>query len=295
MVVLRVTQNMMVRSSLTGLQSGLSRVADVQEKLATGKNINRPSDDPTDAVVSMRMRSELSRAQQHVRNGQDGLSWLTMAETALTSTNDNLRRVHELALTGANGTSSATSREAMATEVEQIRAAMLDDANTSYLGRPVFGGVTAGSKAFDDTGTWIGVPGAVQRTVADGVRLRVDVEGTDVFGDGASSVFAELDALATALRSDDKASISAAIDSMTSRMAGVTDVISRVGATYSRADKAVLTAEDAVFGLQVSLSEVEDVDLPAAMVDLQVSQVAYQAALAATAKVVQPSLVDFLR
>ncbi|WP_168929821.1 flagellin [Nocardioides sp. GY 10127] len=293
--MLRVTQNIMLRNSMSGLQGGLNRVANVQEKMATGKNINRPSDNPTDTVVSMRMRSELARAQQHVRNGQDGLSWLSNVESTLTGVNDSMRRVNEIALGGASDNTSQAGRDAMAAEIDQIKASLLDDANATYLGRPIFGGVTSGTRAYDATGTWIGSPGGVERTVADGVRVRVDVEGPEVFGDGAGSVFDELDALSTALRAGDTTGIRAAIDQSSDRMSTLRDVISRVGATYSRADAAVTKAGDSVYGIQISLSDIEDVDLPAAMVDLQVSQVAYQAALASTARVVQPSLVDFLR
>ena len=68
-----------------------------------------------------------------------------------------------------------------------------------------------------------------------------------------------------------------------------------VGTRTVRIEKAKAAAEDADLSLSSRLSEVENTDLPKATVELQLQQVAYQAALAATAKVMQPSLLDFLR
>jgi flagellar hook-associated protein 3 FlgL len=75
----------------------------------------------------------------------------------------------------------------------------------------------------------------------------------------------------------------------------VTGALSEVGTRTARVERALQSAKDAELGLTNSLSEIENTDLPKAMVELQMQEVAYQAALAATARVLQPSLVDFLR
>ena len=100
MVMIRVTQNMVTNRSLTSLQAGLDRLAQTQEKLSTGKNLNRPSDSPTDATTSMRIRVQLAETQQHVRNAQNGLGWLDVTDTTLSGMADNLRRVSELRKVG---------------------------------------------------------------------------------------------------------------------------------------------------------------------------------------------------
>ena len=71
--------------------------------------------------------------------------------------------------------------------------------------------------------------------------------------------------------------------------------ISEVGTRFNRLEKASVTAGDAELALTSSLSQVENTDLPKAMVELKMQEVAYQAALASTARVMQPSLLDFLR
>ena len=120
MTTFRVTQTMMSQRSLTSLQGGLARLAEVQEKLSTGRILNRPSDSPTDTTAAMRLRSSLASAQQHGRNAQDGMGWLSQADTTLQSMAAQVRRTRDLALQGANqGALPQSAREALAVEVDR--------------------------------------------------------------------------------------------------------------------------------------------------------------------------------
>jgi flagellar hook-associated protein 3 FlgL len=139
------------------------------------------------------------------------------------------------------------------------------------------------------------VPGEVHRTVAQGVTVRVDVAGTDVVGPDGASLFDDLTALSTALTSGDTAGIRTAVDSLQVRLTTIGSTQATAGAAYNRAEAAVQQAKDATISLGESLSQIENTDLPKAMVDLKLQEVAYQAALAATARVMQPSLLDFMR
>lgn len=292
----RVTQTMMSQSALTGLQTGLRRVSDVQEQLSTGRVINRPSDDPTGAAAAMKLRSSLAAQQQYARNAADGAGWLDQVDGTLSSVTDQVRRARELALQGANsGALGDQAREALAVEVEQIREGLVGTANATYQGRPVFAGVADVKAAYAADGGWLGAPGDVVRQVADGVTVAVDVKGPDAFGPDGDSVFTHLDALAVALRAGDAAAIGTAIDALAVDGDRINAVHADVGTRALRIEKAKTAAEDTHLTLTSSLSEIENTDLARATVELQLQQVAYQAALAATARVIQPSLQDFLR
>lgn len=292
----RVTQRMLTEGSLDHLQRGLGRLAKVQEQLSTGRIINRPSDNPTGTTTAMRLRASMSDQTQYARNAQDGIGWLTQIDTALDSTTSTVRRARDLALQGANAASSGpVSREALAIEIDGLRDALIGFANTTYLESPVFGGVTGGAAAYDTSGGYVGTPGDVLRRVADGVQVKVDLNGTDVFGDGATSVFAELDALSAALRSGDQVGIKGAITSLNTRLDTVTAARTAAGARYQRIEQADVIAADAKMSLENTLSTVENADLARTTVDLKMQEIAYQASLAATSRVMQPSLLDFLR
>lgn len=297
MAISRMTQKMMSDRALLGMQTGLDRLGRIQEQLTTGRVINRPSDDPTAATSAMRIRTSVAAQRQYARNANDATAWLNQIDATFSSMTSQVRRARDVALQGANdGAMGPTAREALATEVDQIREGLITTANATYLGRPVFGGVTGGTAAYAADGTWVGVTGdGVVRSVADGVKIRVDVEGPQAFGTDGDSLFDHLDALSTALRAGDTAGVTTAIDRLTADSARITDVQSSVGARSNRVDQAQKAAGDLELSLTSSLSEIENTDLPKATVDLQLQEVAYQAALAATSRVMQPSLLDFLR
>lgn len=295
MSVGRITQNMMSRQSLAGLQAGLGRLSQIQEQLSTGRIINRPSDDPSGTISAMRLRTSLAQQRQYVRNADDGQGWLNQTDGTLASVGDRVRRAHDLALQGANGSLGGQARIALATEVDQIREGLIASGNTTYLGRPIFGGITAGSTAYDASGAYNGMPGEVRRTVGDGVSIRVDTAGSAVFGPDADSVFQHLADLSTALRGGNNAGISAAIDKLGTDGDRVATAQADVGTRGARIEQTRQLADDAVLSLTSALSEIENTDLPKATVDLKLQEVAYQAALGATARVMQPSLLDFLR
>jgi len=287
---------MMSGSALDSLQLGLGRLAKVQEQLTTGRILNRPSDNPTDTTAAMRLRSSMADLSQYRRNAQDGIGWMTQADSTLAGVTTDLNRARDLALQGANtGALGPAAREALAVEVEGIRSALLSHANATYLDRPIFGGVSAGATAYDTAGAYVGTPGDVNRRIADGVVIKVDVDGRSVFGDGPTSAFAEMTALAAALRSGDTTAIRASVDTLKARLDTVINVRTEAGVRLQRLEAADTTADAAEVTLSTKLSTIENTDLAKATVELKLQEVAYQASLAATARVLQPSLIDFLR
>jgi flagellar hook-associated protein 3 FlgL len=154
--------------------------------------------------------------------------------------------------------------------------------------------VTAGAAAFDNVGNFVGVTGQITRQVGESVKVRVDVDGQAVFGDGATSIFAQLDDLATALLAGNAAGIQTGLAAVTARMSTVSTAHADVGGAYKRIEQAQATIESQQLDLTSALSEVENVDIARASVNLNLQQMAYQAALASTARVMQPSLLDFL-
>ena len=298
MAISRVTQSMLTDRSLTRLQGGLTRLAEIQEQLSTGRVLNRPSDNPADAGAAMRLRSAVGAQQQYARNAEDGIGWLDTLDATLRTSGDAVRRARELAQQGANASAGPQAREALATEIDQIRAGLLSTANATYLDRPVLGGTTAGRTAFTETAgvvTFSGDANPVNRTVADGAVVDVAMAGPAAFGADGDNVFDHLGALSTALRSGDVAGIRTGLDAL--KADGERLVVARadVGARTALVEQAALRAGDTELSLTNSLAGIESADLPRTMVELRMQEVAYQAALSATARVLQPSLVDFLR
>jgi flagellar hook-associated protein 3 FlgL len=296
MAISRITQNMMSTRAMTSIQGSLGKLAKTQEQLSTGRVLNRPSDSPTDTTSAMRIRSSVVDQRQFARNGEDGIGWLGTIDATLQTMVSQVGRAKDLALQGANaGMSSQASRDALATEIDQLRESLIASSNMTYLERPVFGGATSGGVAYDTNGQYVGTPAVVNRTIADGVKIQVNVDGPDAFGPAGANVFDDLATLANDLRAGNQAGISAGIDRMKNAQDRMITTLADVGTKYARVENAVQAAHDVELSLTNQLSEIENVDLVRATVDLQMQEVAYQAALGATARLVQPSLLDFLR
>jgi flagellar hook-associated protein 3 FlgL len=291
----RVTDSSIHTRVLANLQRNLARSEKIQEQLSSGKQISRPSDSPTGAVSAMQVRTETRANEQYVRNAEDGLGWLGATENTLTTVSTVINRARDLVVQGLNGTSNSLSREASAAEVDQIRESLISLANTTYLDRPIFGGTTAGSVAYEPDGTYVGDTGQTMRTVAAGSKVRVDTNGPAAFGTGDTQLFTVLQNISDHMRSGNTAELRDSLADLDTGANVLRTAVSDVGSRYNRITQAKESALDRLLSLSSQLSEIEDIDLPKTIMEMQLQQTSYQAALAASAKVIQPSLIDFLR
>ncbi|GGL01084.1 flagellar hook-associated protein FlgL [Planomonospora parontospora subsp. parontospora] len=296
MTYMRVTERSISTRVLNNLQGNISRLDDIQQKLSSGKQLSRPSDSPTGTTSALSLRSDIRTQEQYIRNTDDGLGWLGTIDTALTNANSQVNRARELVLQGmsAGAGGSASARTALAVEIENIRDSLIGVANTTYLGRPVFGGAASGSVAYESDGTYKGQGGEVLRSIGDNTKIAVNSDGERVFGSGSNQLFTVLSDIARNLKGNpgaltsDLTRLDTSIESMQTEVADI-------GARYNRVTQMRDTADARILSLKTQLSDIEDIDLPMTITELTLQQTAYQAALAATAKVVQPSLVDFLK
>jgi flagellar hook-associated protein 3 FlgL len=281
---------------MRGLQANQGRLSTTENQLTSGKQITRPSDSPTGTMTAMLLRSDMHTQDQYSRNAQDGVNWLNTIDSALSSANDQTQRVRDLMVQGmsAGAGGSDSARAGIATEIDQIRDSLIGIANTRYIDRPVFGGTTGGGAAYDSSGSYVGDDGTVTRTVAEGTKVRVDSNGEDVFGTGNNQVFSVLADISDHMQND-PSQLSDDLDRLDTAMKSIQVAQASVGARTNRVETLQQTANDRQVDLQSQLSEVEDIDLPKTITDMTLQQTAYQAALGATAKVIQPSLMDFLR
>jgi flagellar hook-associated protein 3 FlgL len=291
---IRVTQRSLANRTMVGLQSNLSRLGALQQQLSSGKLISRPSDSPTGTVTAMQLRGGLRELEQYSRNADDGKGWLNSVDGALTSAVDLVHQVRALVVQGmSTGSVDASGRAALAVEVDHLRESLLGLANTNYLDRPIFGGTVTGRAAFDQAGTYVGDAGQVLRTVGTGTKVRVDAPAA-TFGSGPNQLFSVLSQISADLRGNPTA-LGGDLDLLDPTARQMQVQLADVGGRYNRLVQLGQAASDRAIDLRANLSDVEDIDLPKTIMELQLQQTAYQVALGAAAKVIQPSLQDFLR
>lgn len=289
----RVTPSMTSRSAMANLQRNIEKLSKLQSQISSMKVLQKPSDSPVGMVSSMQYRADMARNDQISRNINDGLSWLNLADDTLGSVFTQLQRVRDLSIQGANATSDNNARAALASEIEGIRNTIIGLANTKHLDRSIFAGNATGV-AYDANGNYMGSSGAIERSIAPGVRVQVNVNGDEVFGTPGNDVFSVLSTLANDLRSN-PSNLSADVAALDGRIRGIQDGLAQIGARSQRLETMKDRNGTDGITLKQSLSQVEDADLAQVSLELQMQQVAYQAALSTTAKVIQPSLVDFLK
>ena len=291
----RITQRSLATASLAGLQASLARLQETQTRLSSGKAIQRPSDSPTGTMAALRLQADVDRYDQLDRNAADGLARLGTADNALTDGLATLREVRDAVVQGTNASLSANDREALAAQVDGLRQSLLTVANTKYLQQPIFAGTAGSTDAYDANGTYQGDAGSSTRTIALGVKVAVNIPGQDAFGPAGDDIFKLLSDISNDLRTDPSKLSATDLGQLDAGYLRMQNALSTVGSRYHQIE--IMQARNQANQLDTKnqLSDVEGVDLPATTVDLQMQEVAYQAALGATAKAIQPSLVDFLR
>ena len=293
---MRVTQRAVALTSLQGLNRNLDAVGRLQQQLTSGRLISAPSDSPTGTNRAMQTRSDQAASAQQQRNITDAKGWLEQTDSALQEMLDMTRKVRDLTVQGmSTGSNNDVSTQAIATEAASLREGLLSLANRTIGSRPLFGGVTPGAKAYDASGTYVGLPGPpVTRRVSDTEVIQVDTPGPTAFGPAGADLFAIVDKIATDVVAN-PAALAGHLSDLDSVMKGMLTAVADVGSRAARVEREEQVNADRALTLSSQLAETENIDLPNTIMRLQMQQVGYEAALSATAKALQPTLLDYLR
>lgn len=295
---MRVTQSMIAENFTRNLMQNLKRLDDINSQTSSEKRINRPSDDPVGAAMAIKLRRQLSAIKQYNSNAQQALTWMKDTETALTNAGDVIQRLSELAVEAANGTQTDEDKGKILDEVKELKDQLLKEANSTSLDRYLFSGYSTDKAPFikDDVSGNIQanpdiVDGAINYNVGQSETIPVNLKGSEVFGD----IFEAVEKFETALENNDGETISnEVISDIKGALNTVLKYRSQIGARTNRLEATVSRLEANEVDYKAQLSSIEDVDLAQAITDLKMEESVYRAALAVGARIIQPTLVDFL-
>lgn len=295
----RITQSMINTQMIRNLGSNLGRMDKLQNELATGRRINKPSDDPVGLSFAMRYRSELSANDQYQANVSSANSWLEYTDSTMDKTNEVLQRVRELTVQAANGSNSQTAEESINSELKQLYTQLVDLGNSNFNGKHVFNGQMTDIAPYTEANAAeIDVDNAsIQYEIGAGVRLPVNVTGDQVFGKSTDNdnIFKVMQDLIKAVSTSDLTGIGDSLGRLDTRMDTFLAVRSDVGAKMNRVDLSKSRLEDISSNLQTLQTRVEDTDVAEAMTNLKTAQNVYEASLSIGSQIIRPSLVDFLK
>lgn len=147
----RVTQSMMNMQLQRNLNNNLNQMNDLQNQMATGKKINKPSDNPVGISYAMRYRTELTATDQYQQNVDTATSWLDYTDSMLSQAGDVVQRIRELTVQGASGNNPASALDAIKSEVLQLTSQLVNIGNSDFNGKHVFNGQVTDKEAYDGT------------------------------------------------------------------------------------------------------------------------------------------------
>lgn len=302
---MRVTNRMLINNMINNIGANLRRMEKYQNRLSTGKKINVPSDDPVVAARALKLRTDVSRLEQYDRNVKDAMSWMEITESALANINDILHRARVLAVQGANGTTTPDDTKKIAEEVKQLKHQLIQVANSTYSGRYIFSGFKTDQRLLDEDGNFeieVSNNEKIIYEVDIGDDIHINLTGGDVFNIGgeatasATPLMIELfNDFITALEAGDHSTIGGFLDDIDEHMDNISRVRSDIGARYNRLELTENRLSKNIYNFIKLMSENEDIDQAENIMLLKSEENVYRASLAGGARVIQPTLMDFLR
>lgn len=300
----RVTQTMLNNNMMRNLSNSLGNMDKLQAQLSSGKKITRPSDDPVIATRGMYYRSSLIENEQYQRNVSEALSWMDVADNALNETGNILKRAQELVIQSGNGTLNSASLQAIGKEIAQLKEQIGNIANHTVGGRYIFAGTDTNNAPYDPAkdngngqkGDFVNTNTSdIQVEVNKQIFLPINVNGQQVFNfpDNANNIFKVLDSIINDLENGNSAT--AHLDKLNQQMDNVLAVRATLGARINRIEliEERLSSEEVNINKLMSVNE--DADIAKVITDLKTQENVHRAALGAGARIIQPTLVDFLR
>lgn len=329
---MRITNNMLIGNMTYNLNNTMKRLERLQYENTVGKKFRVPSDDPISASKSLKFNTDISKVEQYVRNAQDAEAWMKETEGVLKEINAVLHRANELTVQAANDT-NGEELDKIGQEIKELKGHLIQVANSSYAGRSLFTGFKTDKKLLDDEGNYIvnlekytdgkgnskdevfvynvGVAETVDINIVgnrifgkakeDGVdigkddRYKAEITGSDTGVDRKAYLIDIFDNLEKALENKNNDGIQKALGEIKDAMGNVLTITSQIGAKSNRLELSKNKLEEQLVNLKELLSFNEDVSLPEAYMNLNIAENAYRASLATGSRIIQPSLMDFLR
>ncbi len=309
-----------------------SRLNDVSKQLeelrnigATGKKLNKPSDDPAAIRPVLNTRKQLSNIDRYLETMGKSLETMQATDGSLEHVENIMQRAKEIMTNAINGSLNNSDRTILADELSQLRQELLDTANGAVDGKYLFAGYQEDNKPFvenpaydpalynpADSTTWPyfyqGDQNATSLEITEGEQIQVNLTGNNLFfgtatwdpanpngiETGRYDLFAELKQAEEALLNNDAAAMQTSLKDLEGAADQNRRLRSQLGNRASRVETAMDYQEGVRIDLQQILSRYEDADVIEVFNEIVQQETAFQAALSITGKVSQLSILDYI-
>ncbi len=296
---MRVADQQIYGNLLGNLQRSRSQILIAQEQISSQKKVATPSDDPNAFGQIVLGKAALSQNTQWTRNIDFGTARVDAADQALSQSQNLITRVRELTIQAASDTTSAEGRSTIAKEVRQIQRQLVQLGNTEVAGQAVFAGtktdVTPFTITSGDTVAYQGNAETQSIAVSENQTVQILIPGSSIFTGTTTNVFNSLRDLLTAMESNDRSGIQTGLGNLDQATAQISDAQGTIGALGNRLQITHDALDTANLTISKSISDNQDADLATAITQLNLQQVAIQAASQTFSKIFDSSLLNYLR
>lgn len=312
---MRATQTTTYRSLQSFLDRTTDKLASLQLAAATGKRLNRPSDDPTAISPVLSARTQIQTSDRYIETIETGLDRVDNMDGYLDEIENMLVRIKEISIASGSGALSAEDRLTYADEVSQLRSGLLDNANAQVDSKFLFAGFSEKTKPFTATNpalpvsssnpvVYNGDNGTVQFEISPNELIDINLTGNGfLLGDtdnngatdaGAVDIFSVVTAVEEALRANNPVAVGAEMNNLDIGANQLRAARSSKGNLGRRLETARDHMEQIKIDMEEFRSRYEDADILEVITSMEQQQQSFQAALSVTGKVSELSILDYI-
>lgn len=324
---MRITNASMVRSHLYDTQKNLTNMSKINQQISTGKVINTVSDDPHKAIKIMNMNSEIKYNEKYNYNIDETVGWMNNTDSSLESVGNLLGEIKETILKVGNGTYSQNEMKSLNADMNEKIKQLADTLNSTHGGKYLFGGSSVDDAPItvienpdgsvklefskDKNGQIIPNTNDLKADISSGVNIDYNVSVGEIFNitdanGNKVNLLDEINNLSTLMNdiaNGDEQTAQTAKETLMNDTKGKIDTLfdhvvnqrTTLGVRVNTAEKIKEFNEENIINLKAILSQDQDTDVVEKFIELKSAEMIYQASIQVGAKLIQPSILDYIR
>ena len=324
---MRITNASMVRSHLYDTQNNLTNMSKINQQISTGKVINTVSDDPHKAIKIMNINNEIKYTEKYNSNIDEAVGWMNTTDGALESTGNLLNEIKETILKVGNGTYSQNEMKSLNADINEKIKQLADTLNSTYGGKYLFAGTNVDDAPIkvienpdgtvklefskDKNGQTIPNTDDLKADISSGINIDYNISVGEILnikdGNGNTvNLLDEINNLSTLMNdiaNGDEQTAAKAKETLLNDTKGKIDTLfdhvvnerTSLGVRVSTAEKIKELNDEDILNIQDVLSKTQDTDVVEKFIELKSAEMIYQASIQVGAKLIQPTILDYIR
>ena len=324
---MRITNASMVRSHLYDTQNNLTNMSKINQQISTGKVINTVSDDPHKAITLMNINNEIKYTEQYNYNIDESVGWMNTTDGALDNVGNLLGEIKETILKVGNGTYSQNEMKSLNEDMNEKIKQLADTLNSTHGGKYLFGGSSVDDAPItvienpdgtvklefskDKNGQTIPNTDDLKADISSGINIDYNISVGEILnikdGNGNTvNLLDEINNLSTLMNdiaNGDEQTAAKAKETLLNDTKGKIDTLfdhvvnerTSLGVRVSTAEKIKELNDEDILNIQDVLSKTQDTDVVEKFIELKSAEMIYQASIQVGAKLIQPTILDYIR